>query len=216
MGKGQSNRHGNRFDGGRRGPARKKTSQAGEKPTCLAALSAGTPGRLLTAIVLVVHHPSAMNKTTWGLAALSLSMFAAGLLAAAPAAKSAAPAPAPEKQQKLVRVSTLRTVEANREFQANVQLLQAQRQKLIELNAEHEKEVKPSRKKELKEQLDALLAKLNDNNDKMRKAYGFSLDRNYTLVVETAHVYMFVTEEEAARIAEAEKAEQAKAAAPKK
>lgn len=156
-----------------------------------------------------------MKKVTLGLAALSLSMFAAGLLVAQTAAKSAAPA-APEKQQKLVRVSTLRTVEANREFQANVQLLQAQRQKLIELNAEHEKEVKPSRKKELKEQLDALLAKLNDNNDKMRKAYGFSLDRTYTLVVETAHVYMFVTDEEAARIAEAEKAEQAKAAAAKK
>jgi hypothetical protein len=35
-------------------------------------------------------------------------------------------------------------------------------------------------------------------------------------VVETAHVYMFVTDEEAARIAAAEKAEQAKAAAAKK
>jgi hypothetical protein len=68
----------------------------------------------------------------------------------------------------------------------------------------------------LKEQLDALLAKLNENNDKMRQAYGFSLDRTYTVVVETAHVYMFVTDEEAARIAAAEKAEQAKAAAAKK
>jgi Spy/CpxP family protein refolding chaperone len=157
-----------------------------------------------------------MKNATLGAAALSLSIFAAGLLAAPAPAQGAAPAPAPEKQQKLVRVSTLRTVEANREFQANVQLLQAQRQKLIELNAEHEKEVKPSRKKELKEQLDALLAKLNENNDKMRQAYGFSLDRTYTLVVETAHVYMFVTDEEAARIAAAEKAEQAKAAAAKK
>jgi hypothetical protein len=215
MGERQTPGQGNRFEAADRLRAAKKTSQAREKLTCLAALSAGFPGRHFTASVLVVRPPSAMKKVTLGLAALSLSMFAAGLLVAQTAAKSAAPA-APEKQQKLVRVSTLRTVEANREFQANVQLLQAQRQKLIELNAEHEKEVKPSRKKELKEQLDALLAKLNDNNDKMRKAYGFSLDRTYTLVVETAHVYMFVTDEEAARIAEAEKAEQAKAAAAKK
>ena len=43
----------------------------------------------------------------------------------------------------------------------------------------------------------------------MRKAYGFSLDRNYTLVVETAHVYMFVTDEEATKIEQAEKAAQA-------
>lgn len=159
-----------------------------------------------------------MKKSLLGLTALSLSLFAAGLLLGQAGAMAAAPAPAPapEKQQKLVRVSTLRSIEANREFQANVQLLQAQRQALIELSSAHEKEVKPTKKKEMKEQLDALLAKLNENNDKMRKAYGFSLDRNYTLVVETAHVYMFVTDEEAAKIEQAEKAEAAKAEAAKK
>jgi hypothetical protein len=137
----------------------------------------------------------------------SLLAFSFG---AAPAGTNP-PAPAPaEKQQKLIRISTLNTIEANREFQANVQLLQAQRQALIELNAAYEKEIKPNKKKELKQQVDALLARLNENNDKMRKAYGFSLDRNYTLVVETAHVYMFVTEEEAAKVAAAEKAAAAK------
>ena len=50
------------------------------------------------------------------------------------------------------------------------------------------------------------MAKLNENNDAMRKAYGFSLDRNYTLEIEKAHVYMLVTEEEAAKLEAAEKA----------
>jgi len=109
-----------------------------------------------------------------------------------------------------VRVSTLSTVEANREFQTNVQLLQAQRQAAIELNAAHEKETDAAKKKDLKSRLDAVLARLNENNDKMRKTYGFSIDRNYTVVIETAHVYMFVTDEEAAKIEAAAKAEAAK------
>ena len=144
------------------------------------------------------------------LLSLVLGLAATRLAAAESAPKKTDPAPAAEKQQKLVRVSTLNTIEANREFQANVQLMQVQRQAAIELNNAHEKETDATKKKELKTQLDGVLAKLNENNDKMRKAYGFSIDRNYTLVVETAHVYMFVTDEEAAKVEEAAKAEAAK------
>ena len=135
---------------------------------------------------------------------------AAQLNGAEAASKSAAAPAADSKQQKLVRVSTLNTIEANREFQTNVQLLQSQRQAAIEINAAHEKETDPAKKKELKSRLDAVIARLNENNDKMRKTYGFSIDRNYTVVIETAHVYMFVTDEEAARIEAAAKAEAAK------
>ena len=147
---------------------------------------------------------------------LRLITVAAGFAAAAQlngaeaASKSAAAPSAETKQQKLVRVSTLNTIEANREFQTNVQLLQAQRQAVIELNAAYEKETNPSKKKDLKTQADAVLAKLNENNEKMRKTYGFSIDRNYTVVIETSHVYMFVTDEEAAKIEAAAKAEVAK------
>lgn len=142
-----------------------------------------------------------MNHTTLRIVALGASLLAAGLLSAQTAtAPKAAPA---EKPQKLVRVSTLKTVEANREFQTNVQLIQVQRQAAIELNAAMEKEKDAAKKKEIKGQLEQLMARLNENNDKMRKAYGFSLDRNYTLVVETAHVYMFVSDEEAAKIEKA-------------
>lgn len=142
-----------------------------------------------------------MNHTTLRIVALGASLLAAGLLSAQTAtAPKTAPA---EKPQKLVRVSTLKTVEANREFQTNVQLIQVQRQAAIELNAAMEKEKDAAKKKEIKGQLEQLMARLNENNDKMRKAYGFSLDRNYTLVVETAHVYMFVSDEEAAKIEKA-------------
>ena len=144
------------------------------------------------------------------LTAGTLLVAAAQLIAAETAAKNAATPAAEAKPQKLVRVSTLNTIEANREFQNNVQLLQAQRQAVIELNAAHEKETNPLKKKELKSQADAILAKLNENNEKMRKTYGFSIDRNYTVVIETSHVYMFVTDEEAAKIEAAAKAEAAK------
>ncbi len=158
-----------------------------------------------------------MKKSIITILGLSACLLSAGLIAAdakkaADTKKAAAPtAPAAEKQQKLVRVSTLKTVEANREFQANVQVMQAQRQAAVELNAAHDKETNAAKKKEIKAKLDEAMAKLNENNQKMVKAYGFSLDRNYTLVIETAHVYMFVSDEEAAKIEK----EQA-AAAPKK
>lgn len=127
-----------------------------------------------------------------------LSLLAASLPAAQPAAKADAP-----KAQKLVQVSTLNTIEANREFQANVQLLQAQRQAAVELNTAIEREKDAAKQKELKGRLEALMTKLNENNALMRKTYGFSLDRNYSVVIEKAHVYMFVTEEEAAQIEQA-------------
>ncbi len=111
--------------------------------------------------------------------------------------QSAAPATRP------VLVSTLRTVEANKEFQTNVQIMQAKRQQVIETGAALEKETDAAKKKELKAKLDDLLVKLNEDNQKMIKAYGFSLERNYVLVPEVAHVYMIVTEEEAARFEKA-------------
>lgn len=152
-----------------------------------------------------------MKKLNFGFLALGASLLAAGYLLGQSSATVSAPASAAPKQQKLLKVATLGTVEQNREFQNNVQLLQAQRQAVIELGTQHDKETDAKKKKELKTQLDGVLAKLNENNQKMIKAYGFSLERNYTLVIETAHIYMLVTDEEAAKIEKAE-ADKAKAA----
>lgn len=146
-----------------------------------------------------------MKRTVLTLLALSASLLA-GSYALGAQPQSGAAAPAVPQQQKLVRVATLNGIDANREFQANVQLLQAQRQAAVELNAAMEKE-KDSRKKQgLKAQFDQLMEKLNENNAAMQKAYGFSLTRNYTMVIETSHIYMLVTDEEAAAIEKQQKA----------
>jgi len=164
-----------------------------------------------------------MKRHTLRVMALGAALLSAGAAPGQGQPKSGAaptvslPAPA-QKEQKLARVATLDGIDANRDFQANVQLLQAQRQAAVELNAQMEKETDATKKADLKKQLDELMTKLNENNDRMAKAYGFSLTRNYTMVIEKAHIYTFVTDEEAATIekAEREQAEKAKKDTAKK
>ena len=110
--------------------------------------------------------------------------------------------PAQPAPQKLIRVSSLNTVQANQEFDRNVRLLQAQRERAVQLANAIETAQTDEAKSGLQQELDALMEKLNENNKKMVQAYGFSLTRNYTRVIETSHIYMFVTDEEAARYEE--------------
>ena len=102
----------------------------------------------------------------------------------------------------LVKVATLNTIDANKEFQKNVQLVQQQRalaaQVLTKLSeTKDKKEIK-----KLEAQLESLQNKLNENNQLMFKTYGFSLNRNYVLTVEKSHIFMWVNEEEAQAIKE--------------
>ncbi|HTZ22098.1 MAG TPA: hypothetical protein VMC06_14535 [Opitutaceae bacterium] len=125
----------------------------------------------------------------------------------APAQAAGTPTPASDaKQTKFVLVSTIKGAQANREFQANVQLVQAQRQAAVELNAAITKETDAKKKQDLQTQLDALMVKLNENNAAMTKTYGFSLARNYVFEIETANIYLQVTDEEAAKLEQAAKA----------
>jgi hypothetical protein len=87
-------------------------------------------------------------------------------------------------------------VQANQEFQRNVQILQGQRQRAIELRNQIGQAQSEDLKKSLQVELDQVLKKLEEDNQKMTKAYGFSLTRDYVLVVEKAHIYMTVTEKE--------------------
>ena len=144
-----------------------------------------------------------MKRPILSLLALAATLFTAGfVLGQAPGAPAAAAA----KPPKLVKVATISGVQANKDFQGNVQLLQAQRQAAVELTEAVKKEKDAKKKKEIETQLDAVLKKLNENNAAMQKAYGFSLTRNYTMEVEVAHIYLQVTDEEAAKIEQAEKA----------
>ena len=150
-----------------------------------------------------------MNKTTIRVLLLSASMLTASLWAADSVTfpgsnPTPAPTPATPKQQKLLKVCSISTAQGFQEFQANVQVVQTQRQQVIEANTAYEKEANATKKKELKVKLDEMLAKLNENNQKMIKTYGFSLERSYTVSVEKADVYMLVTDEEAAKIEKAQ------------
>ena len=156
-----------------------------------------------------------MTKTTLRILLLSASIFTSSLKAADTvsfpgSSPAAVPAPAASKQQKLLKVCSITTAQGFQEFQANVQFMQNQRQLVIETNTAHEKETNAAKKKDLKTKLDGLLAKLNDDNLKMIKTYGFSLERAYTVTVEKADVYMLVTDEEAAKIEKAQAGEATK------
>ena len=102
--------------------------------------------------------------------------------------------------KKLVRVATLNSIQANQEFQRNVRIMQAQRQRIVELQTKHDAATKKADKDAAQKGIDDALKKLNGDNQTMFKTYGYSLLRNYTLVVEKAHIYMFVSDEEAAKI----------------
>jgi hypothetical protein len=108
--------------------------------------------------------------------------------------------------KKLVRVATLNSIQANQEFQRNVSVMQAQRQRIVELQTKLES-AKAGEKAGIQKDIDDTLKKLNGDNQTMFKTYGYSLLRNYTLVVETAHIYMFVSDEEAAKIDKGEAAD---------
>jgi hypothetical protein len=105
-----------------------------------------------------------------------------------------------DADQKLVRVATLNSIQANQEFQRNVRVMQAQRQRIVELQTKLEEATKKADKDAIQKDIDDTLKKLNSDNQTMFKTYGYSLLRNYTLVVETSHIYMFVSDEEAAKI----------------
>ena len=110
-----------------------------------------------------------------------------------------------EGKMQLVKVASLNTIDANKEFQRNVQLVQQQRSLAAELLSKIENVQDEQEHKKLQGELDALQEKLNENNQLMFKTYGFSLNRNYVLTVEKAHIHMWVTEEEAKKIKETEK-----------
>lgn len=141
--------------------------------------------------------------------ALGASLLTAGYLIGQTNKAGSTPAPA-AKQQRLIKVVTLNDATANREFQQNVQLVQAQRQAILELQAAMEKEKDAKQKAEYQKKRDELLTKLQQNNDAMIKNYGFSLERNYTMEIERSSIYMMVTDEEAAKIEADQKAKDGK------
>lgn len=103
----------------------------------------------------------------------------------------------PKSNLQLVRVASLNTIDANKEFQKNVQLVQQQRALAAQISSKLDSIDDQKQRKNLEQQLENLQLKLNENNQLMFKTYGFTLNRNYVLTVEKSHIHMWVTEEEA-------------------
>ena len=137
-----------------------------------------------------------MKKLTSTLLSL-LSIFA---LAQVANADQSVPMPPEADGQKLVHISSLNSVEANQEFQQNVRVVQAQRQGLIDLLNKINETTDSAEKAELEAQRDELLESLNRNNQTMLETYGFTLNRNYVMVVEKSHIFLAVSDEEAKQI----------------
>ncbi|MBT3568239.1 MAG: hypothetical protein HN494_05270 [Opitutae bacterium] len=138
-------------------------------------------------------------KTISILSLVSFTLVAAPTFAQKKDAKPVA-TPVPQQKLELVKVASLNTIESNQEFQKNVQLVQQQRTLAVQLLSKLQNEQDEEKHAGLKKQLEDLQAKLNENNKLMFKTYGFTLNRNYVLTVEKAHVHMWVTAEEAAAI----------------
>ncbi len=108
-------------------------------------------------------------------------------------------------KMELVKVASLNTIDSNKEFQRNVQLVQQQRALAAELLSKMDTVQDEEEHNKLQTELDGLQQKLNENNELMFKTYGFSLNRNYVLTVEKSHIHMWVTEKESKKISAANK-----------
>ena len=106
---------------------------------------------------------------------------------------------------KFLHVSTLSTVEANREFMRNVQVIAQLRQTLIRLGEHRKIAFTEEERKVTDEKIKELTEQLNTGDQTMAKSYGYSLSRDYIHVPVVTYVYLKLTEEEYAKMKEEEK-----------
>jgi hypothetical protein len=104
-------------------------------------------------------------------------------------------------------IASIDGVEANDTFRQNVQLVQTQRNRLVQIKqALDNAATKEEDKAKLNEEFTKSEDVLKKNNEEMVKLYGFSLMRNYLLEIEESRLYTPLTEDEVKNI-DAKKAE---------
>ncbi|MDP5079762.1 MAG: hypothetical protein NWQ04_04810, partial [Opitutales bacterium] len=96
----------------------------------------------------------------------------------------------------LYPVVTINTVEANQQFQSNVQIMQNFRQQTMIASQTIEQEVDETKKAEAQQQLEQALEKLNTNNTKMVELYGYSLERDYEYTIDISDLYLELSRKE--------------------
>ena len=100
---------------------------------------------------------------------------------------------------RFAHIATIAGVAENNIFRQNVQLVQAQRNRLVQLKAAVDQTKDADAKKKLEDEFKKSEETLLKNNEEMAKVYGFSLVRNYVMEIEEAKLYMAVTDEEFAK-----------------
>lgn len=98
--------------------------------------------------------------------------------------------------QKFIHVSTINTAEANTQFIQNVQLVQRQRQMMVELDQRAKTALTEEERKAALAKIKEIGKKLDENNQAMAKAYGYSLTRDYLHQVLKTRIFLKLTEEE--------------------
>lgn len=92
--------------------------------------------------------------------------------------------------QRLVRVVTLNSQEAVREFQRNVATVRQQKAQIAQLEARIAGLGSSPERRELERQRAALVARYQQNNLTMANTYGFSPDRQYTMIIEKSQLWV--------------------------
>lgn len=98
--------------------------------------------------------------------------------------------------QKFIHVSTISTVEANRQFMQNVNLVNQQRQQIKLLDEARKIVTSQETRDGLTKEIDAAAKKLDENNAAMAKSYGYSLARKYIHAIVKTRIFIKLTDEE--------------------
>ena len=95
-----------------------------------------------------------------------------------------------------MKMATIEGADAVREFQRNLRIVQAQRDRIVTLRDEIENSDDPEKEEELQTEIDKLATSLRENNKLMAENYGFTIQRNYQIIPERSRIFMAVTPEE--------------------
>lgn len=98
--------------------------------------------------------------------------------------------------QKFIHVSTIGTVEANRQFMRNVNLVNQQRRQIALLEEARKIVSSEDARSALAKEIDAAAKKLEENNATMAKSYGYSLARKYIHAVVKTRIFIKLTDDE--------------------
>lgn len=94
------------------------------------------------------------------------------------------------------RIAVIPDERANDEFRLNVQKMIALRERVVQMNKIIEKMPAGEEKTKASEEFEKEKKQLEENNEKMVKAYGYSVARSYLMEIAKSKLYVKVNEEE--------------------